>query len=87
VGFSTVVAIGGDASKRKISGGGAMFGGVIYTRLEASPPIATTVLKPTAKARPPYINPLTIPQNTLWYRHTILNNYGNTYCRLLLIRR
>lgn len=35
VGFSTVVAIGGDASKRKISGGGAMFGGVIYTILLA----------------------------------------------------
>jgi hypothetical protein len=46
-----------------------------WIRLEASPPIATTVLKPTAKARPPYINPLTIPQNS------------NTYCRLLLIRR
>ena len=35
VGFSTVVAIGGDASKRKISGGGATFGGVIYTILLA----------------------------------------------------
>lgn len=34
VGFSTVVAIGGDA-KRKISGGGATFGGVIYTILLA----------------------------------------------------
>ena len=34
VGFSTVVAIGGDASKRKISGG-ATFGGVIYTILLA----------------------------------------------------
>lgn len=35
VGFSTVVAIGGDASKRKVSGGGAMFGGVVYTILLA----------------------------------------------------
>ena len=35
MGFSTVVAIGGDASKRKISGGGATFGGVIYTILLA----------------------------------------------------
>lgn len=35
VGFSTIVAIGGDASKRKVSGAGAMFGGVIYTILLA----------------------------------------------------
>ena len=35
VGFSTVVAIGGDASKRKVSGAGAMFGGVVYTILLA----------------------------------------------------
>lgn len=35
VGFSTIVAIGGDASKRKISGAGAMFGGVVYTILLA----------------------------------------------------
>ena len=35
VGFSTVVAIGGDASKRRVSGAGAMFGGVIYTILLA----------------------------------------------------
>ncbi|HLR20226.1 MAG TPA: hypothetical protein VK115_10060 [Staphylococcus sp.] len=35
VGFSTIVAIGGDASKRKISGAGALFGGVVYTVLLA----------------------------------------------------
>jgi len=35
VGFSTIVAIGGDASKRKISGAGALFGGVVYTILLA----------------------------------------------------
>ena len=29
VGFSTIVAIGGDASKRRVSGAGAMFGGAI----------------------------------------------------------
>jgi len=33
VGFSTIVAIGGDASKRRVSGAGAMFGGVVYTIL------------------------------------------------------
>ena len=35
VGFSTVVAIGGDASKRQVSGAGALFGGVVYTVLLA----------------------------------------------------
>lgn len=35
VGFSTIVAIGGDASKRKVAGSGALFGGVIYTVLLA----------------------------------------------------
>ena len=35
VGFSTVVAIGGDASKRKVSGAGALFGGIVYTILLA----------------------------------------------------
>ena len=35
VGFSTVVAIGGDASKRQASGAGALFGGVVYTVLLA----------------------------------------------------
>ncbi|PHK50440.1 YkvI family membrane protein [Staphylococcus edaphicus] len=35
VGFSTIVAIGGDASKRKVSGAGALFGGIVYTILLA----------------------------------------------------
>lgn len=35
VGFSTIVAIGGDASKRRVSGAGAMFGGVLYAILLA----------------------------------------------------
>ncbi|GEP79135.1 YkvI family membrane protein [Staphylococcus carnosus] len=35
VGFSTIVAIGGDASRRKVSGAGALFGGVVYTILLA----------------------------------------------------
>lgn len=35
VGFSTIVAIGGDASKRHVSGAGAMFGGIVYTILLA----------------------------------------------------
>ncbi|PTK44998.1 hypothetical protein BUZ61_16580, partial [Staphylococcus nepalensis] len=35
VGFSTIVAIGGDASRRRVSGAGAMFGGIIYTILLA----------------------------------------------------
>ena len=35
VGFSTVVAIGGDASKRRVSGAGALFGGIVYTILLA----------------------------------------------------
>ncbi|RIP36005.1 hypothetical protein BUZ14_04960 [Staphylococcus gallinarum] len=33
VGFSTIVAIGGDASKRRVAGSGALFGGVVYTIL------------------------------------------------------
>ena len=34
VGFSTIVAIGGDASKRRVSGAGAMFGvNAIYLRI------------------------------------------------------
>lgn len=35
VGFSTIVAIGGDASRRRVSGAGALFGGIIYTILLA----------------------------------------------------
>ena len=35
VGFSTIVAIGGDASRRRVSGAGALFGGIIYTVLLA----------------------------------------------------
>lgn len=35
VGFSTIVAIGGDASKRSVSGRGALFGGIVYTVLLA----------------------------------------------------
>ena len=35
VGFSTIVAIGGDASKRRVAGAGAAFGGIIYTVLLA----------------------------------------------------
>ena len=31
VGFSTIVAIGGDTEKRTVSGAGAMYGGIIYT--------------------------------------------------------
>lgn len=33
VGFSTIVVIGGDASKRGVAGRGALFGGIIYTIL------------------------------------------------------
>ncbi|MCI8279011.1 MAG: hypothetical protein HFE56_05855, partial [Staphylococcus xylosus] len=35
VGFSTIVAIGGDASRRRVSGAGALFGGIVYTILLA----------------------------------------------------
>ncbi|WP_312573756.1 YkvI family membrane protein [Staphylococcus saprophyticus] len=35
VGFSTIVAIGGDASRRRVSGAGALFGGIVYTVLLA----------------------------------------------------
>lgn len=35
VGFSTIIAIGGDASRRRVSGAGALFGGIIYTILLA----------------------------------------------------
>lgn len=35
VGFSTIVAIGGDASGRRVSGAGALFGGIVYTILLA----------------------------------------------------
>ncbi|MCG3401893.1 branched-chain amino acid transport system II carrier protein [Staphylococcus massiliensis] len=35
VGFTTLIAIGGDASRRRISGSGALFGGIIYTILLA----------------------------------------------------
>ncbi len=33
--FSTIVAIGGDASRRRVSGAGALFGGIVYTILLA----------------------------------------------------
>lgn len=35
VGFSTIVAIGGDASRRRVSGAGALFGGIVYMILLA----------------------------------------------------
>lgn len=49
VGFSTIVAIGGDASKRKISGAGALFGGVVYTILLALINFALQSEYPTIK--------------------------------------
>ncbi|GGG89966.1 hypothetical protein E2558_00325 [Staphylococcus pragensis] len=58
VGFSTIVAIGGDATKRKISGAGAMFGGVIYTILLA-------LINFALQAEYPHIKNVEIPTLTL----------------------
>ncbi|WP_114603905.1 hypothetical protein [Staphylococcus sp. EZ-P03] len=49
VGFSTIVAIGGDASKRKVSGAGALFGGIVYTILLALITFALQTEYPTIK--------------------------------------
>ncbi|WP_437271920.1 YkvI family membrane protein [Staphylococcus succinus] len=58
VGFSTIVAIGGDASKRKISGSGALFGGVVYTVLLA-------LINFALQAEYPKIKDVSIPTLTL----------------------
>ena len=49
VGFSTIVAIGGDASKRKVSGAGALFGGIVYAILLALINFALQVEYPNIK--------------------------------------
>ncbi|MCG7339804.1 branched-chain amino acid transport system II carrier protein [Staphylococcus sp. ACRSN] len=58
VGFSTIVAIGGDASKRKVAGSGALFGGVIYTILLA-------LINFALQAEYPKIKNVSIPTLTL----------------------
>ncbi|MCQ9288902.1 hypothetical protein NQ035_08475 [Staphylococcus gallinarum] len=58
VGFSTIVAIGGDASKRKVAGSGALFGGVIYTVLLA-------LINFALQAEYPKIKSASIPTLTL----------------------
>ena len=49
VGFSTIVAIGGDTEKRTVSGAGAMYGGIIYTVLLALINFALQSEYPTIK--------------------------------------
>lgn len=49
VGFSTIVAIGGDTDKRTVSGAGAMFGGIIYAILLALINFALQSEYPTIK--------------------------------------
>ncbi len=49
LGFSTIVAIGGDTEKRTVSGAGAMYGGIIYTVLLALINFALQSEYPTIK--------------------------------------
>ncbi|MCU5746926.1 hypothetical protein N9R04_09575 [Staphylococcus sp. SQ8-PEA] len=58
VGFSTIVVIGGDASRRGVAGRGALFGGVIYT-------ILLGLINFAVQSEYPHIKDASIPTITL----------------------